>query len=221
MTVKPPAKNQTPRKIVSGSIIQSMHFQSSIPFHVYNRGNEKQTIFFNRDNYLFFLKKVRKEWTPYCKILAYCLMPNHFHFILFPTEEGCRYVTIQGKETHMQALSKAIGKTLSSYSQAVNLQLERTGNLFQHKTKAKELITGKLVNSQQPMDYLSNCLLYIHNNAFAANLVVNPYEWEFCSLPDYAGLRNGTLCDKMLTYQLSGMMKRDFAIGSGPTGQLS
>jgi putative transposase len=191
-----------------------MHFQSNHPYHVYNRGNEKQPLFFNRDNYLFFLRKVRKEWSPYCKILAYSLMPNHFHFILLPNDAGSLHITIQDKETAIQVLSKAIGKTLSSYSQAVNLQLERTGNLFQHKTKAKELITGTVSDINNPMDYLSNCLLYIHNNAHAANLVANPYEWEFCSLQDYAGLRNGTLCDKALFYQLSGMGERDFVISS-------
>lgn len=189
-----------------------MHFQSCQPFHVYNRGNEQQTLFFNRDHYIFFLKKIRKEWLPYCKVLVYSLMPNHFHFILYPNENGCKNVVLQDRVTHMQELSKAIGKTLSSYSQAINNQYQRTGTLFQKKTKAKELIMGEIRTTDNQMDYLTTCIHYIHNNAYEAHLTNAPHEWEFCSLQDYAGLRNGTLCDKGLLYQLSGMNEKDFVI---------
>ena len=117
--------------------LSKMHFEPNNIYHIYNRGNDKQTIFFNRNNYLFFLGKVRKEWLVYTDVLAYCLMPNHFHFLVVTNEEACRPIIIRGKETHMQQFSKCIGKTLSSYTQAINIQQNRTGNLFQKKTKAK------------------------------------------------------------------------------------
>jgi putative transposase len=139
-------------------------------------------------------------------------MPNHFHFILVPNEDGCRNIFLKEKETHMQELSKAIGKTLSSYTQAVNLELKRTGNLFQKKTKAK-----CLTDNNSPQDYLATCTHYIHNNAYAANLVSSPFDWTFCSLKDYAGLRNGTLCKKELLYQLSGLTEHDFKDGNIPS----
>ncbi len=59
-----------------------MNFLESEFYHLYNRGNQQQTIFFNTENYLYFLRKVRRDIVPYCDILAYCLMPNHFHFLI-------------------------------------------------------------------------------------------------------------------------------------------
>lgn len=64
-----------------------MKFVENEIFHVYNRGNQKQPIFFNRGNYLYFLQKVRYHLFPICDILAYCLMPNHFHFFIKTNEK--------------------------------------------------------------------------------------------------------------------------------------
>ena len=60
-----------------------MQFESNHIYHIYNRGNNSQRIFFNRDNYLFFLKKVKRYIYPYADILAWCLMPNHFHLMVY------------------------------------------------------------------------------------------------------------------------------------------
>ncbi|RLD54507.1 MAG: hypothetical protein DRJ05_14530, partial [Bacteroidetes bacterium] len=59
-----------------------MDFKTGYIYHIYNRGNNKNKIFFSRDNYLFFLKKTRKELSDHLDFLAYCLMPNHFHFLV-------------------------------------------------------------------------------------------------------------------------------------------
>ncbi len=65
-----------------------MHFEQSLIYHVYNQGNNSQSIFFERENYLFFLRKMRKHLLPYADVLCYCLMPNHFHWLLVPKESG-------------------------------------------------------------------------------------------------------------------------------------
>ena len=146
-----------------------MHFASDKIYHVYNRGNEKQTIFFNRENYLYFLRKVRSEWLPFATPLAYCLMPNHFHFILLPNNAACDFITLNDKETHLQILSKTIGKTLSAYTLAINKQEKRTGNLFQKKTKAKLICANHAVSVNDP--YLLGCVHYVHQNPKVAGLV--------------------------------------------------
>ncbi len=96
----------------------------------------------------------------------------------------------------MQALSKTIGKTLSSYTQAMNIQNKTTGTLFQKKTKAKCLtdiiVEGKHIPATE---YLLNCFGYIHLNPVQANLVSKPEEWRYSSWPDYTGIRNGSLCN--------------------------
>ena len=60
----------------------NMIFEPNHIYHIYNQGNNRQRIFFNRENYLFFLKKIREHILPFAEILAWCLMPNHFHLII-------------------------------------------------------------------------------------------------------------------------------------------
>ena len=59
-----------------------MNFAEGNIYHVYNRGNNSQTLFFNHENYMFFLEKIRTHIFPHADILAWCLMPNHFHLMI-------------------------------------------------------------------------------------------------------------------------------------------
>jgi putative transposase len=188
-----------------------MHFEPEHVYHVYNRGNNKTNIFFFPKNYLYFLQKIKNEWLTYCDIYCYCLMPNHFHFMLQPNQDGCETVVLKGKTTHLQKLSKTIGKTLSSYTQAINLQNRTTGNLFQQKTKAKCLTEpSNIATPYYVQDYLANCFFYIHNNPLAANIVSHLKQWPHSSWPDYYGFRNGTLCNKQKAMQQLGLTEIDF-----------
>jgi putative transposase len=63
-----------------------MQFAANHIYHIYNRGNNSQPIFFSIENYLFFLKKVRTHLLQHVDILAWCLMPNHFHFMVYVNE---------------------------------------------------------------------------------------------------------------------------------------
>ena len=167
---------------------KDMFFIKDCSYHIYNRSNE--IVFHNRENYLFFLRKIREHILPYCDILAYCLMPNHFHLIVTVKAEGAAFIdNIRLEE--MQVLSRGIGTILSSYTQALNKQQGRRGSLFAHKTKAKILNEAK-------DDYALNCFMYIHQNPILANLVDKMEEWEFSSFPDYIGNRKGTLVNKQL-----------------------
>jgi putative transposase len=60
-----------------------MYFEKGYIYHIYNQGNNRQKIFFKEENYLFFLKKIKTHILPYAEILAWCLMPNHFHLMVF------------------------------------------------------------------------------------------------------------------------------------------
>jgi REP-associated tyrosine transposase len=174
-------------------------------YHIYNRGNNKQPIFFNDNNYLHFLKKVSKEIAPHCDILAYCLMPNHFHFLVqvrsllaqaFKQIDIKESISQNGRismQSERHPLSSAIGILLSSYSQAVNRQNGTTGSLFQQKTKAKFLDSINLGLT---------VFHYIHQNPIEAGLVQRMEDWEFSSFRDYAGLRSGTLCNRELAFEL-------------------
>lgn len=186
-----------------------MHFIPNEVYHVYNRGNNKQLIFFNDNNYIFFLKKIRQEWMQYCEIISYCLLPNHFHFMLVPKDEGCKNIILGERTTHMQNLSKAIGKTLSSYTKAINIQNQTTGNLFQKKTQAK-CLTGTGNNDELKRSCLLSCFHYIHQNPLAAGLLMHLKDWKFSSYPDYYKYRDGTLCNKHIAMKLLSLSENDF-----------
>ncbi|MFV0590579.1 MAG: transposase [Draconibacterium sp.] len=63
-----------------------MQFEKDHIFHIYNQGNNRQKLFFERENYLFFLRKIKTYILPYADILAWCLMPNHFHLMVLVNE---------------------------------------------------------------------------------------------------------------------------------------
>jgi len=111
-----------------------MHFEENFTYHIYNRSNN--CLFKTRENYLYFLEKFRNYISPYTEVLAWCLMPNHFHFMLVPHIKATEMV----KEKHLphtQLLSKQFGTFLSSYTKAFNKQNKRRGSLFAHNTDAK------------------------------------------------------------------------------------
>ena len=144
-------------------------------YHVYNRGVGRRRIFFSRANRVFFLRRLRDYCEPNSEggtsIVAYCLMPNHFHLLVRP---------------YAADLAVRIGRLCKSYTQAINRERERVGPLFQGRFKAV------LVDEESQLVHLSR---YIHLNPVAAGLVPRPGGWEFSSYRDFIGSRPGTLPD--------------------------
>lgn len=133
-------------------------------YHIYNQGNNRQRIFFRRDNYLYFLKKVNSYMLPYVDIIGWCLMPNHFHFLVYVREVELEVVdgsaidgftwsegltkdaAIDGftwseavikQPKKFRTLNDSIGLMLRSYTRAINKQENRSGSLFRNPTKAE------------------------------------------------------------------------------------
>ncbi len=133
-------------------------------YHLYNRGVEKRTIYQDPDDYCRFLELLyvantnkstnlrsitRHHDSPYdwdrgenlVSLGAYCLMPNHFHILLTPLQEG--------------GVSTFMNKLCTSYSMYFNKKYERTGGLFEGKFKAKHADSD---------EYLKYLFAYIHLN---------------------------------------------------------
>ena len=141
-----------------------MLFEKGHIYHVYNQGNNRQNIFFSKENYAFFLRKMKEFILPYADIMAWCLMPNHFHWMVYVREttiavdnendirsrqvaadsrnsacdSSClsRGTTISSAPTQA-TFNKSIGILLASYTRAINKQENTTGSLFRDKTKAE------------------------------------------------------------------------------------
>ena len=202
-----------------------MTFQANTIYHIYNQGNNRQKIFYKEKNYIFFLRKMRTHLLPYVDVLAYCLMPNHFHWLVYTQPEACLpYVSIKKrnafkskssdelKKSNIQNLHQGIAVLLRSYTRAINKQEGRTGTLFRPKTKYKDgfvdgfvTIDGKNKNLFFSPDntYAQKCFEYIHDNPVEANLVSQAESWTYSSAMDYANIRQGTLCNQTLAKQLN------------------
>ncbi|OGX83955.1 transposase [Hymenobacter coccineus] len=159
-----------------------MKFQPGGIYHIYNRGNNREPIFFNKDNYRYFLGKMRKHLLPHADVLAWCLMPNHYHWL------------VRVKDGAIGArLAQDLGTFFSSYTRAIQKQETRTGSLFQQQYQAKELASP---------EYLLQCFCYVHQNPLRAALEAEPGTWPWSSFRDYTGLRSGQLCARPLAAEL-------------------
>ena len=178
-----------------------MHIISGETYHIYNQGNNQETIFLTEENYLHFLMLFQKFVWPYCKIFSYCLMPNHFHFLIHATPESEKI--IKSGNIELCELSNGFRLLQSNYALYFNRQFERSGSLFRQRTKAKSITDGD-------EHYGFIAFHYIHQNPLVAGMVLRMEQWPYSSFSDYMNLRYETLCDKELAYKIIGFDKEDF-----------
>jgi putative transposase len=139
-------------------------------YHIYNRGVNREPIFFSSRNYSYFLNLCFRYINASCSIFAYCLMPNHFHLLI--RVESSNFV------------QSSLTPLLISYSKAINQEQHRVGPLFQGRFQANLIGNG---------EYLLECVKYIHLNPVRANLVASPVDWVYSSYRDYLDPENPTL----------------------------
>jgi REP element-mobilizing transposase RayT len=160
-------------------------------YHFYNRGNNRQAVFFERENYLFFLRRFKRFVVGYVDVIAYCLMPTHYH-ILVRVKQILRQIS-EGKtsevlETSEVSTSKQVSLAMQkfgiSYVKAINKRFGRVGALFQGQFQ------GKPVTSYE---HLLNLCVYIHANPVKDGLVSLPENWEYSNYLEWMGLREGML----------------------------
>ena len=60
-----------------------MQLYPEMYYHIYNRTNNNELLFKSEENYLYFLRKYRQHLETLLQTLAYCLMPTHFHFLVY------------------------------------------------------------------------------------------------------------------------------------------
>jgi len=149
---------------------RSVGLQQGYYYHVYNRGVDRGPIFFEPENYSFFLRRLRQfiaDGT--AEIIAYCLMPNHYHMLVHVCTDG------------FSALMQRLGM---SYANAINKRYRRIGPLFQGRFQAKVVAKD---------EYLLHLSRYIHLNPVRAGLVTKAEEWPYSSYADFIGLGERTL----------------------------
>jgi len=135
-----------------------MHFETGHIYHIYNRGNNSQKIFFKRENSLFFLEKIIQYISPYSDILAWVLMPNHFHLMVYVNavvininekhniETLTQSESLSIRDSRLRTFNDSIGILLRTYARAIQKQEQLVGSLFQEHTKAICLTKPKDIN---------------------------------------------------------------------------
>jgi REP-associated tyrosine transposase len=118
--------------------------QPGFYYHIYNRGNNKENIFFESKNYSYFLMLWKKHIHPVSLTFCYSLQPNHFHFLVYTKED--RSAT---------EISKAFSNCFNAYAKSINKMYGRTGSLFQERF-GRKLITNE--------KYFLEIIYYIHSN---------------------------------------------------------
>ncbi len=143
-----------------------------IPHHVTQRGNDRQTAFFGDSDYALYLSLLRyacrKSGTA---VWAWCLMPNHVHLILVPSDED--------------GLRRALAPTHARYASEIHRREGGCGHFWQGRFRSV------------PMDeaHLHACLRYVELNPVRAGLAARPEDWRWSSARGHLGLARDGLVD--------------------------
>lgn len=146
-------------------------------YHIYNRANGSEILFITDENYRFFLQKYNQYISPIAHTYCYCLMPNHFHFLIQIKSEAELKIAfvkkdLQGFGNLEGLIAQQFSNFFNSYVKAFNKQNNRKGSLLMHPYKRKRVTDTK---------YLLKLVHYIHYNPVEAKLFETPTQWPFSS----------------------------------------
>ena len=138
-------------------------------YHLYNRGNNRENIFFEERNCDYFLRLYLKHVQPVADTYAYCLLPNHFHFLVRIRVEDEISPTNQNKPFRP---SQGFSNLFNAYAKAVNKAYKRTGSIFEDRFHRHLIDTDS---------YFLNLVFYIHFNPQKHNYVKDFRVWKWSS----------------------------------------
>jgi putative transposase len=153
-------------------------------YHLYNRGNNRENLFYKKDNYHYFLRQFDKYLSNYVDVYCYCLLPNHFHFLIKIKEETEILERLHQHLASLKDLPSVCDKNLPhlitnkfrlffmSYAKAINKQENRVGSLFQKHFKIKEISNDS---------YFTKLVFYIHANPQKHGIIDDFREWNYSS----------------------------------------
>lgn len=160
-------------------------FEPDAIYHVYNHGNANDLIFREDTNYRFFLKRYCKYITAIADTYAYCLMPNHFHFIVRLKRREQLRVLVKEKYPNLDPqsfqnftdlVSNQFKNFLISYAKAFNKMYDRRGSLF------LDNLNRNVINDES---YFFHAIRYVHLNPVKHGFTSRPENWCYSSFCSY------------------------------------
>lgn len=162
------------------------------PHHITQRGNRRQTVFINEDDYSEYLKLLSSYSRKFkVDILAYCLMPNHIDLIAVPHQDG--------------SLSRAIGETHRNYTRFINFREKWSGYLWQ----------GRFSSYVLDERYLLAATRYILLNPVKEKMVIKPCDYKWSSARHHMMMENSPLVKDGLLKGLIGNWEEFLNTASG------
>ncbi|UII33147.1 hypothetical protein LVD17_04815 [Fulvivirga ulvae] len=165
---------------------QTIPLQPQEIYHIYTHANGSENLFREDENYRYFLSKYSEYIHPIAETFAYCLMPNHVHFMIRVRDEEevleflkLKKPTLQGFETlggFSMAVSKQFSHLLNGYTQAYNKRYTRKGSLFTPNFNRKPVESDT---------YFTSLIVYIHNNPIHHGFVTDAEDWPHSSYHSY------------------------------------
>jgi putative transposase len=149
-------------------------------YHVFNRGNNRENLFKDEENYHYFLKLYQKYILPVAETYAYCLLKNHFHLLIrirTPDEqrtyqENRKDLTGFGNLTGLKNPSQQFSNLFNSYTKSINKRYQRSGNLF-HRPFQRLRVDSDA--------YFVNLVHYIHFNPQKHGFIVDFRKYPYSS----------------------------------------
>lgn len=127
-----------------------------ICYHVINRGNRRATVFHSAEDYDFFVRLMERACARIAmRVLAYCVMPNHFHFVLWPYGDG--------------DMSRWMHWLMTSHVVRYHKIRGTSGRVWQGRYKAFPI---------EQDGHLLTVLRYVERNPVRANLVATAMDWN-------------------------------------------
>jgi putative transposase len=162
-----------------------VHLEPGCFYHIFNQGNARVKVFYKKENYSYFLRKVDTYLFDFVEIYSYCLLSNHFHMLIKIKEEMEILENAKKRKElekyfernqHDESLcgllvSEMFRRLFMSYAKAINKQQHRTGSLFRKNFKRKKI---------NDLKYLRGVVIYIHRNPQHHGIDINfrNYPWS-------------------------------------------
>lgn len=159
-------------------------------YHIYNRGNNKEDLFLEPENYSHFLNLVKTHIIEIADIYAYCLLKNHFHLVI-----KIKSKTELPEKYHPEnKLSQPFSNLFNAYTKAINKWYDREGSLFRVRFKRERI---------SDLNYLRNAIIYIHLNPVKHSFTKDYSTYSYSSFQSLISPKD-TLLKRMEIFELFG-----------------
>ncbi len=164
-------------------------------YHLFHHAIGEENLFRSAENYRYFLQRYAEYIFPIAETFCYCLLPNHYHFLIRLRSEEEILDCLDPKKLKRQKwkdedksistlLANRVGTFQNAYAKAFNKQHCRRGGLFEQSFGRKEVKTDS---------YFTNAIHYVHANAVHHGFVKDILDWHYTSYNSFLANKKSKL----------------------------